>query len=195
MQPPRTPTVDKNAITQVRSELKLPLFALGQYMNARGWDMNLKMPDANGRHPGAISFAKRSPWHQRATLAMNCRYGYRFDGIDKDTIERTAQRSAELCLIAYETFPDLLPSTPNAYGVIRPDPIANKDEFRHVLHKEHVARHQDKAFTERHSATPAEQCFSFYHSFVRLSEADTPHIRSLIKQLNKKMSGHSAFEC
>jgi hypothetical protein len=186
-------TLNKHDIKIIRPALQRPLFDVVDYMAERGWNINLTLPSQESR--GFVSFVKREPWHDRPTLASRCSWGYALEGSDEVTIDRTAQRSAELCLQIYAAFPDDIPSNPNIHGVISADPIANQARYKAITYDAFVERHQDKALMRVPTYRDETLCITAHNQHLYLSHEDIEVFRSDIEALRAALDGRTAFSC
>lgn len=186
--------VDKKQVTTIRPELMLPLFDLIAHMNSIGWNFSLKMPND---HNGYISFQKVGNWHDRVIAANDCKFGYPFASIDRETIEACARRSAELCLTVYESMPNLLPKTPNIYGEITPCAIANKPEYNSLTYAEFQKQVEERCSLKLIDVAPwVKDAFylTFYRHTITILNSERATLLADLTFLEDKLSGLVAVD-
>jgi hypothetical protein len=181
-------SLNVNDIGEPRDEIPHHLPDILEFMSQKGWKHSLS---TDGRHQYIyIGFSTGDRWHDRATLATDCFFGFREKRTNAKGLVELARRSAELCLTVYDTFVDVIPSNVNAKGVITENPFINKEPFSNESYDEFKARHQDKEFTirERNKNLLATS----YMNRIVVKNDDVVHLISDIENVNQKLAGTSA---
>jgi hypothetical protein len=181
-------SVNLHEITTPRKEIPHTLPEILRFMSDKGWHHKLS---TDQRHENIyIGFCQLERWHNRPTLAASCSFGYREKRTNAAGLIKQARRSAELCLTVHETFIDVIPSNPNAHGIIVADSIINKPKYSNITHEQFKAKHKTKELAITHS----HQCATatFYGYECKIGQTDALSLSFDAANVRNKMAGSGA---